>query len=80
MAPMTSLRSLLPARALMCRDCLKTVLPGQSQKRWIGTKYLEKMRLADVDWAAQAAAIQSGKTKHLFDEFEDRGFIKDLVG
>lgn len=80
MAPMTSLRSLLPARAVVCRDCLKTLLPGQSQKRWIGTKYLEKMRLAENDWMAQAADIQSGKKKHLFDELEDRGFIKDLVG
>ncbi|ROW07864.1 hypothetical protein VMCG_03480 [Cytospora schulzeri] len=65
MAPMTSLPSLLPARAV---------------KRWIGTKYLEKMRLAEKQWTEQAADIKAGKKKNLFDELEDRGLIKDVVG
>lgn len=64
----------------MCRDCLKTLLPGQPQKRWIGTKYLEKMRLAEIDWKKQAEDIKAGRAKNLFDEFEDRGLVKDSVG
>lgn len=81
MALMISLPSLLPARAVVCRDCLKTLLPvGGFQKRWIGTKYLEKMRLAENDWMEKAAEIKAGTKKNLFDEFEDRGLIKDVVG
>lgn len=38
------------------------------------------MRLADEKWKEQAAAIKAGKKKNLFDELEDRGFIKDVVG
>ncbi|KAK7713498.1 tyrosyl-tRNA synthetase [Diaporthe eres] len=31
-------------------------------------------------WEAQAKEIKAGRTKHLFDELEDRGLIKDIVG
>lgn len=38
------------------------------------------MDLAATAWKEQAAAISAGKKKNLFDEFEDRGFVKDIVG
>ncbi|KUI70551.1 Tyrosine--tRNA ligase, mitochondrial [Cytospora mali] len=79
MAPKTSLPSLLPARAVVCRGCLRA-LPSYTQKRMVGTKYLEKVRLAEKQWKAQAAEIAAGTRKNLFDEFEDRGLVKDLVG
>lgn len=38
------------------------------------------MKLAEKDWKAQAVEIAAGRKKNLFDELEDRGFIKDVVG
>ncbi|KAK7732453.1 tyrosyl-tRNA synthetase [Cytospora paraplurivora] len=80
MARTTSLPSLLPARAMVCRGCLRTLSPGYSQKRWIGDKYLAKAALADKAWKQGAELIKAGKKKNLFDELDDRGFIKDVVG
>lgn len=54
--------------------------PLHSQKRWIGLKYLRKQKDADEVWKAQAEEIKAGTAKHLFDELQDRGFVKDLVG
>ncbi|CAN8101046.1 unnamed protein product [Discula destructiva] len=81
MAPTTSLTRTLPAGALICRGSLQA-RPFQAcmQRRWIGLKYLEKMRKADEEWKAQAQEIAEGKRKNLFDELDERGFIKDVVG
>lgn len=58
----------------------RLVSPLHSQRRWIGQKYLQKKKDAEKAWEAQAEEIEAGTTKHLFDELEDRGFIKDIVG
>lgn len=57
-----------------------TSLPLHFQRRWIGQKYLQKKKDAEKAWEAQANEIEAGTTKHLFDEFQDRGLIKDIVG
>lgn len=54
--------------------------PLHLQRRWIGLKYLKKKEDAEKAWQAQAKEIDAGTTKHLFDELEDRGLIKDVVG
>ncbi|KAK2596867.1 hypothetical protein N8I77_012755 [Diaporthe amygdali] len=91
---MASLPTILPARAVLCRDCLSLSLrlkaisrprsrpssPLHSQRRWIGDKYLKKQQDAEEAWAAQAKKIEAGTVKHLFDELQDRGFVKDVVG
>lgn len=59
---------------------LRPFSPLQSQRRWIGQKYLQKKKDAEKAWEAQAKEIEAGTTKHLFDELEDRGLIKDVVG
>lgn len=82
MAPTIAWSRSLSARTLACRECLRTgALPATSfQKRWIGDKYLAKLRQADQQWQEQAEEIASGKRKNLFDELDERGFIKDVVG
>lgn len=52
----------------------------QFQRRWIGLKYLQKKKDAEAAWEAQAKEIEAGTRKHLFDELQDRGFVKDIVG
>lgn len=59
---------------------LRPLSPLHSQRRWIGQKYLKKKKDAEEAWEAQAKEIDAGTTKHLFDELQDRGFIKDIVG
>lgn len=54
--------------------------PLHLQRRWIGLKYLQKKKDAETAWQAQAKEIRAGTTKHLLDELEDRGLIKDIVG
>lgn len=80
MAP-TTLRRALHASAFICRDCLRTrPLCGHPQKRWLGTKYVAKLMKAEHDWAVQAEEISAGKRKNLFDELDERGFVKDILG
>lgn len=82
MAPTTAWSRSLSPRTLVCRECLRTgALPAAaSQRRWIGDKYMAKMRMADREWQTQAQEISSGARKNLFDELEERGFVKDVVG
>lgn len=54
--------------------------PLRFQRRWIGQKYLLKKKKAGEAWEAQAREIEAGTRKHLFDELQDRGFVKDVVG
>jgi tyrosyl-tRNA synthetase len=43
-------------------------------------KVLAKRKKADEEWAAQAEAIQAGTKRHIWDIFEERGYIKDVAG
>lgn len=54
--------------------------PLHIQRRWIGLKFLQKKKDAQNAWDAQAKEIAAGTTKHLFDELQDRGLVKDVVG
>lgn len=54
--------------------------PLHVQRRWIGLKFLQKKKDAQKAWDAQAKEIAAGTTKHLFDELQDRGLVKDVVG
>lgn len=89
--------TVLPARAVLCRDCRslgslglsrkstsgsssRPLPPLHFQRRWIGQKYLQKTKAAEEAWEAQAKEIEAGTTKHLFDELQDRGLVKDVVG
>ncbi|KAF3764700.1 tyrosine--trna ligase precursor, mitochondrial (cyt-18) [Cryphonectria parasitica EP155] len=82
MAQLTSLYKSLPARALLCRDCLwaRTLKSAFPQRRWVGTKFMAKLVAADEDWRHMAQEISQGRRTHIFDEFEERGFVKDVVG
>lgn len=80
MAAATSLTRTLPAGAITCRWLRARPFQGQVQKRWIGTKYLAKLAKADKEWQIKAEKIKNGQMKNLFDELDERGFIKDVVG
>lgn len=83
MAAATSLTRTLPAGALTYRGCLRARLfqgQGHIQKRWVGQKYLAKVAEADRQWSIQAQKMKMGKMKNLFDELDERGFVKDVVG
>lgn len=81
MAPTISLTRTVPAGALASRACLRTrPFREHVQRRWIGTKYIEKLMKAEEAWAVQAEEISAGTRKNLFDELDERGFIKDVVG
>lgn len=83
MAPTNALARTLPAGAFICRGCFRagaSPLQPTTQRRWISLKYLAKMQKADEQWKKQAELIKAGKRKNLFDELDERGFIKDVVG
>lgn len=73
-----------PGRPWICRRCLgglsRNPLAATPQRRWIGMKVLAKRKMADEDWAAQAEAIEAGTKRHIWDIFEERGYIKDVAG
>ncbi|KAK3329527.1 tRNA synthetases class I-domain-containing protein [Apodospora peruviana] len=73
---------LLFSRGSVCRRCW-TLLDRNSlglQKRHIGTKYLQKVADAQVEWDDRAAQIKAGKVQNTWDLLEERGFIKDVAG
>lgn len=43
-------------------------------------RLLEKQADAEKAWLERAQEIKDGTRVHLFDEFEQRGFVKDIVG
>ncbi|PSR79671.1 tRNA synthetases class I-domain-containing protein [Coniella lustricola] len=81
MAPSVAYRG-LQARVAMCRECLRSraATPVQPQRRWIGTKYMAKLKVAEAEWRYSADEIRSGRKRHIWDEFQERGFVKDVVG
>ncbi|POS70832.1 cytochrome-18 [Diaporthe helianthi] len=54
--------------------------PLRFQRRWIGLKVLQKAKDAEMAWEAKAEEIKAGSRKHLFDELQERGLVKDVVG
>lgn len=52
----------------------------QNQQRWITQKVLEKRKNAELDWENRAELIKKGEVPHIWDLFEERGFIKDVAG
>lgn len=84
MRPATSVSRALPVGGPACRDCLRLGFStgDYTQRRWrqISPKWMEKVRNAEKSWEEKAQEIQAGARKHLFDELEERGFMKDFIG
>jgi len=80
----TSIIAKGPGRPWICRSCLSgfsgRAATLKTQRRWIGLKVLAKRKKADEEWAAQAEAIEAGTKRHIWDIFEERGYIKDVAG
>ncbi|KAI0160768.1 tRNA synthetase class I [Xylariaceae sp. FL1272] len=65
----------------LCRSCLlKSLAATRESRRSIHESTLAKRRKAVEDWAAKKVRIEEGKEKHLWDEFKERGYIKDIAG
>lgn len=81
MAFATALTRTLPGGAHTFRGCLRANPSHRNtQKRWIGLKYIAKLQRADEEWKAAAQRIKDGRQPNLFDILDERGFIKDVVG
>ncbi|KAJ2893660.1 tyrosyl-tRNA synthetase [Zalerion maritima] len=52
----------------------------QPQRRWVTTKYLAKVALANEEWAAQARKIEQGEGQYFWDFLEERKLISDVTG
>lgn len=80
----TSLSATGPGRPWICRSCLtglgRSSPLSRPQRRWLGLKVIAKREKAEEEWAAQAEAIQAGTKRHLWDIFEERGYVKDVAG
>lgn len=85
MISMASLSRPFPARPFAGRDQLawtfvRGLASSQRRCRQISPKHLAKVEHDQNIWKQRAEEIEQGKRKNLFDEFEDRGLIKDIVG
>lgn len=77
----TAMAAGMESNAGLASRSVSRPLPAlQFQRRWIGLKYLQKKKDAEQAWEAQAKEIEAGTRKHLFDELQDRGLVKDVVG
>lgn len=43
-------------------------------------KLLDKVKVAENEWKKQAEEIKAGTRKHILDELEERGFVKNFIG
>lgn len=80
---LSSLGPRLPElRRNICSRCARVpaVQLLQNQQRWITQKVLEKRKNAELDWENRAELIKKGEVPHIWDLFEERGFIKDVAG
>ncbi|KAI8244364.1 Tyrosine--tRNA ligase [Colletotrichum sp. SAR 10_96] len=80
---LSSLGPRLPElRRNICSRCARgpAVQLLQNQQRWITQKVLEKRKNAELDWENRSELIKKGEVPHIWDLFEERGFIKDVAG
>lgn len=45
-----------------------------------GPKYQAKLDEAENQWQQRKRLVEEGKIPHLWDFFEERGFVKDVAG
>ncbi len=75
-----------PTVARVCLGCLRQSasspfrLQRRSLKRSHGPKYQAKIDAALEEWKERAQNIQDGEKPNVWDMFEERGFVKDVVG
>ncbi len=51
-----------------------------SLKTHHGPKYQAKLDAAQAEWDDRKALVEDGKLPHLWDVFEQRGYVKDVAG
>ncbi|PKS12759.1 hypothetical protein jhhlp_000970 [Lomentospora prolificans] len=79
--PLPSMALSRGLRSLQGASCrLPTFSPLCLQRRGIAESWKEKVAAAEEDWAARAEDIRAGRREHVWDVFNDRGFIKDVAG
>ena len=49
-------------------------------KKHHGPKYEAKLEKAEILWQERKRLIEEGKMPHLWDVFEERGYVKDVAG
>jgi tyrosyl-tRNA synthetase len=70
-----------PARMTLCRTCLlRSIVATRPHHRPIHLSTLEKRREAQEAWDQRAEKIKNGEETHLWDNFRERGYVKDIAG
>ncbi|KAF9875834.1 tRNA synthetase class I [Colletotrichum karsti] len=66
----------------ICVRCAKlpAVQSQQNRSRWISMRVIAKEKRAAEEWAEKAKLIEKGEHPHIWDFFEERGYIKDVAG
>ncbi|KAI1120621.1 tRNA synthetase class I [Nemania abortiva] len=80
-----STRILRPASSAspttLCRTCLlRSIAANRPHRRPIHLSTLEKRRVAQEAWDLKADRIKKGEEAHLWDNFQERGYVKDIAG
>jgi tyrosyl-tRNA synthetase len=52
----------------------------KTSQRWIGTKYLAKVKKAEQEWQEQAKEIRAGNVKSMLTILEERGLVHQITG
>ena len=86
MASTATTHGILRRGTRICPQCLarravEGILPQRrSLKTKFGLKYEAKVQAAQESWDDKAQKIKDGLAPNLWDVFEERGYVKDVVG
>ncbi|KAI0102709.1 tRNA synthetase class I [Nemania sp. FL0031] len=65
----------------LCRTCLlRSITASRLHRRPIHLSTLEKRRAAKEAWDLKAEKIRKGEEPNLWDNFRERGYVKDIAG
>ncbi|TAQ84036.1 hypothetical protein B7494_g7646 [Chlorociboria aeruginascens] len=78
MATHSFIRMSVRQNLYICASC--AFRATKISRRWIGTKYLQKMADAEVVWQEQAKKIRAGEQKSMLTILEERGYVQTITG
>ncbi|TGJ88265.1 hypothetical protein E0Z10_g459 [Xylaria hypoxylon] len=70
-----------PSRMTLCRTCLlRSMTATRQHRRPLHLSTIEKQRKAQEAWDLRAKKIENGEEMDLWDNFKERGYVKDIAG
>ncbi|KAI1809523.1 tRNA synthetase class I [Poronia punctata] len=76
----TAASSYAQARTTLCRSCLRSLTVNRQPRRLLHLSTIKKREDAQAAWDAKAKKIEKGEEPHLWDNFKERGYVKDTAG